>query len=55
MGQEHSGLRCRHGLGYDLDVFLHKVAQNSPKYHISLKIMSNCLDLVRLLMLKLKK
>ena len=43
------------GLGYDLNVFLHKVAQNSPKYPISLKTMSNCLDLVRLLMLKLKK
>lgn len=43
------------GLGYDLDVFLHKVAQNSPKYHISLKTMSNCLDLVTLLILELKK
>ena len=42
------------GLGYDLNVILHKVAQNSPKYHILLKTMSNCLDLVRLLMLKLK-
>ena len=43
------------GLGYDLNVFLYKVAHNSSKYHISLKTMSNCLDLVRLLILKLKK
>ena len=43
------------GLGYDLNVFLHKVAHNTPKCHISLKTMSNCLDLVRLLILKLKK
>ena len=43
------------GLGYDLNVFLHKVAHNSSKYPISLKTMSNCLDLVRLLILKLKK
>ena len=43
------------GLGYVLNVFLHKVAHNSSKYHISLKTMSNCLDLVRLLILKLKK
>ena len=43
------------GLGYDLNAFLQIVAQNSLKDHISLKTMSNCLDFVRLLMLKQKK